>query len=737
MTYYGHSLGENKEDWQLLKDHLTNTAELTKQLVFLSGVSEFAYIMGLFHDIGKYSNKFQIRLNGSAEKVDHATAGAKEIIKIFNQNKVQSMIATLMAYCIIGHHSGLPDYGNPTDLSDEGTFLARLKKSLEDYSNYQKEIAIKPLNFPIKIPIHPTTRDMGFSLSFFTRFLYSLLTDADFQETENFLRQLSQTRGDYPEIDEYCRLADRYTSKFDNPKTEINKKRTEIFRDCLSKSEQPTGLFSLTVPTGGGKTISSLAFALRHAKANGLKRIIYVIPYTTIIEQTSNEFKNIFGSGNVLEHHSNFDFMSELQNNTAEINTEYKNTAINKLKLATENWDIPLIVTTNVQFFESIFSNRSSKCRKIHNIAQSVVIFDEAQMFPVDYLQPCMSAVYELVINYKCSSVFCTATQPELNRFLPNHVTINEIMPDPINLYQFFKRVKVEFLGKRADEDILDSIVDKNQALLIVNTRKHAKGLFQKLESCGKFHLSTLMCPTHRTMTIRKIKATLENKEICHVISTQIMEAGIDVDFPIGFRSLSGLDSIIQAAGRVNREGKNKSGELFVFEPDTELIKKIPASIKQKAAITKRILMDFEDPISLEAIKYYYELLYDLQGKNAFDINGVLECFSRGIPEFDFKTASEKFSIIDSPTVPVIIQFNEEVKALLREMILSDFPRSFTRKLQPFIVNIYEQEYWALKNNGLIDEYAETFSVLNNDDFYDQKTGLKIPEITSGEGIFL
>jgi len=352
------------------------------------------------------------------------------------------------------------------------------------------------------------------------------------------------------------------------------------------------------------------------------------------------------------------------------------------LKLAAENWDIPIVVTTNVQFFESLFASKKSRCRKLHNLAKSVIIFDEAQMLPRDYLKPCMLAVQELVQNYGASAVFCTATQPLLKKFMPDMPEFTELAPDPQTLFDFYKRVQIRNLGKLPDEDLLKRMNTHSQALCIVNTRKHAKGLFDGLAVEGRFHLSTLMCPAHRKETLVAIRERLKKGETCRVISTQVMEAGIDVDFPVGYRALAGLDSIIQAAGRVNRERKRPVGEMFVFEPESEFIKRTPTYIKQTADVARSILRKYEnDPTSRQAISAYFELLITLQDKRVFDANNILS-YLDGQEGFDFKTAAEKFKLIENNTVAVIIPFNEEALKWGDELRFSLYPLSILRKLQ-------------------------------------------------------
>ena len=408
------------------------------------------------------------------------------------------------------------------------------------------------------------------------------------------------------------------------------------------------------------------------------------------------------------------------------------------MKLAAENWDIPIVVTTNVQFFESLFANRSSRCRKLHNLAKSVIIFDEAQMLPREYLDPCMLAVKELVQNYGVSAVFCTATQPALDKRLPG-VSFTDLVPDSQALFDFYKRVQVKNLGKVPDAELIEKINGHSQVVCIVNTRRHAKGLFDGLAGESSFHLSTLMCPVHRKDTLKTIRQRLADKLPCRVVSTQVMEAGIDVDFPVGYRALAGLDSIVQAAGRVNRNKNQPMADVFVFAPDTPFIKKTPAFIQQGASVAENILRDYgNDPDSIQSINAYFSLLYALQDKGAFDAKRILSLFDKqtGELDFDFKTAAEKFKLIDNNTVAVVIPYDEEARKILGQARYHPYPFKFARQLQMYTVNIYEHEFEALQSKGAIETCNDTYEVLNNLDYYDRNTGLNLPADTGGEALF-
>ncbi len=735
--------GEDRENWQPLIEHLTKTAEMARDFGADANVAELAYIAGLIHDLGKYSDAFQKRLAGEGPRVDHSTAGAKEL-KALLEGSPQQVFAQLLVYPIMGHHTGLPDYGNETDL-EGGTVCARLKNNLPPYHEYKSELDLSALPFPQRLSIQPLrlrhapdkpAKDyVNFSFSFLARMIYSALVDADFQETETYMKG-AKPRGGHDDIPALRDKLDAHLKQFENPTSDINRKRNEILQACIAKgkSEKP-GFFSLTVPTGGGKTLASMAFALHHAAAHGLKRVIYVIPFTTIIEQNAGVFKGFLGEENVLEHHSNFDWEGKKRENP----DDRTNSALAKLKLAAENWDIPIVVTTNVQFFESLFANRSSRCRKLHNIAKSVIIFDEAQMLPRDYMRPAMSAVWELVTNYGASAVFCTATQPGLERFLPEKTEVRELAPNPQELFDFYKRVEVKHLGTLTDEDLLARLNAHEQALCIVNTRRHASGLFGMLEGEGKFHLSTLMCPIHRRAKLEEIKARLASGKPCRVVSTTVMEAGIDLDFPVGYRALTGLDSINQAAGRVNREMRRGMSEMFVFEPKSEFIKRTPSFLKQTAEVARMVLRDHaEAPISIPAIQAFFERLYDLQDPNiSFDVKRIMECFED--EKFKFETAARAFQIIEDPTETVIIPYDEAAKRLIEELKYTQYPFSTLRKLQPYTVSIFEGEFDKLSSKGVILTIDDTYHFLNPDsmqEYYDPERGLLVPESGGGDGLF-
>ncbi len=743
--FYAHSRPDLSEDeWQLLKDHLHNTAELATQMGEPLGIAELTRVAALLHDLGKYSDAFQARLRGGRKPIDHATAGAREIVHLF-AGTPQRPIAELLSFAIAGHHTGLPDYGSPGDLGEEGTLLARReKKQLEDYSVYKQELDLSDIRLP-NPKIKPVRFRFGereqpfpdFSISFLARMLFSTLVDADWLETERFMEG-EKPRGQHASIAELAEQFNQFLQRFENPSMPINRKRTETLHACIQKAENPPGFFKLTVPTGGGKTYASMAFALNHAIRHSLRRVIYVIPFTSIIEQNADKFREALGplgTEHVLEHHSNFDWEGKPDDDET-------NSALQKLKLAAENWDVPIVVTTNVQFFESLFANKKRAARKLHNIARSVIIFDEAQNLPREYLQPSLLAVQELVQNYGCTAVFCTATQPALEQFFPQNIRFTELAPNPPELYAFYRRVNIQNLGELTDEALLDRLNSHQQALCIVNTRRHARGLFEGLRGEGNFHLSTLMCPAHRRKTLKSIKQRLAQGLPCRVVSTQVMEAGIDIDFPVGYRALAGLDSVIQAAGRVNREMKREHGEVFVFTPKTHFIKRTPAFIQQTGAVARAVFREHaQTPDSLEAVAAYYNMLYTLQSNDSFDAYGILQHLkTRGDnPAFEFQKVAKKFKLIRENTVSVFIPYDEHARDMLERLPHVQYPVTLLRKLQPYTVNIYEREFERLQAQGVIWTLGEHYHVLDEEhmpDFYSPHTGLRLVEDEGGAGIF-
>ncbi len=697
--------GHTREDGaiQPLLAHLQGVAERAQAFGEPFGAGKYCYQLGLSHDIGKYSKAAQRRLLANGPKVDHATAGGQEIGKL---------MGSCAAYPVLGHHGGLPNGGTRLDQGNEPTLAGRLKRQdLYDYSAYRGEVQLAAAPAP---PLR-LLGQKGFSVSFMIRMLYSCLVDADFLDTENFMRPNGPPRGGYETIPALLERLNQHIVKFDGRGGSLNQKRCEILATCLQKARGPKGLYTLTVPTGGGKTIASFSYALTHAKEHELRRIIYVIPYNSIIEQNAAVFAGIVGAENVLEHHMNVSYENEDELDS-------------KKYLSTENWDAPIIVTTNVQFFESLFAARTSACRKLHNIANSVLVFDEAQMLPVPYLQACVRAVAELVHNYGCTALLCTATQPALAPLFPPEVQAAEICENHRELYAFFKRCEIESIGELTDEALAARLCALEQVLCIVNTRKQAQALYRLLPEEGRVHLSTLMYPVHRSRKLAEIRQRLKDGLPCRVVSTSLVEAGVDLDFPAVFRAKAGLDSVIQAAGRCNREGKHPAREsrVFVFTPDAHY--KMPATQRQPAAVMDMVARKHPDIGGPQAIHSYFTELYCLKGEG-LDQKGIVSRLEQGYNSegsFPFRDIAADFRLIETETVAVLIPREGEA-AELAERLLQVGPNwKLLRKLGRYSVSIYPNHLKELYQLGMVEPIDEALYILRDEAAYDEETGLAL-----------
>jgi len=730
MPYYAHTLeGKPPEDWEPLEAHLQEVATLASEFAGKFSAGDWGRLAGLWHDVGKYSPAFQNYLmteNGFAAhleeqtgRVDHSTAGAQ------HANEYVKPWGRLLAYILAGHHAGL------ADSSVQRTSLdARLTRKIEPYDSAPESLlntstVLSNPNLTVDAKDHAR---LAFQLAFFTRILFSCLVDADFLATEAFMnpeqhaiRPKSTTT--FPDLksslDNHLESLSQRSESISS--STVAECRTEVLAACRNAAEISPGFFSLTVPTGGGKTLASLAFALEHIVAHGLRRVIYAIPFTSIIEQTATVFRDVFQhlpEEVVLEHHSNVDPGSEHETPRS--------------RLAAENWDAPLVVTTNVQLFESLFSARTSRCRKLHNLVGSVIILDEAQTLPVEFLRPVTTALRELVTDYHCTVVLCTATQPAItlrDEFPIGLENVREIVPEPPKLYERMKRVKVEFIGQVTDDELVARMTESPNFLAVVNTRRHAARLFEMLHSQSDdheslFHLSTLMCGEHRAQQLKRIRQRLGQGLPCRVISTQLVEAGVDIDFPVVYRAMTGLDSVAQAAGRCNREGKLSSGIVYLFDPVDCRLQGYLASV---ATTAREIIPDFADLLDPAAISRYFQLHYWKQsGDHQWDERQVMACFPTP-PErfaFDFRAAAERFRMIDDQTKAVFVPFGKG-QALI-EQLRKDGPyRTLLRKLQRFTVGIYPQVYAQVVGSDIEELAAGGYAVLINKDLYDDQLGLR------------
>lgn len=719
MNYFAHKSEDNVR-MQTVKEHVDGVAEVASGFAEIFQAGKLAYLAGELHDIGKYSVEFQDRLLRNGVRVDHSTAGAKELHKYGAFLSVE--------YCIAGHHGGLPDGGTKDDTEEESTLSGRLKKSkIPDYASYKDEIKIEEIvPKPADMPKLNIAGNGGFTLAFFTRMLYSCLVDGDFLDTEAFMSDGGIQRG-MGDLSDLYQQYHSYINKFADPIGELNQARNHILQQCLKFGTDKKGLYSLTVPTGGGKTLASLGFAMEQVRTRGMERIIYVIPYTSIIEQTAGIFQDIFGKEAVLEHHMGVSYEDESD-------ISYRQ------KLATENWDAPIVVTTNVQFFESLYSNRPSQCRKLHNIANSVIIFDEAQMLPLPSLKPCIQAVTELIINYGCSAVMCSATQPALDSLFPNQLKMEEINNGFEQLEPIFRRTNFKLTGQLSDLELMERFMDNNQVLCIVNTRKHAKRLFELLPEEGSYHLSTLMRPIERKSILKEIRKRLKENKVCRVVSTSLIEAGVDVDFPTVYRAEAGLDSEIQAGGRCNREGKRPQKEsiVFIFIPEEQYRLTQPLSMRQLISVQQMIQDKYRDILSKEAIREYFEILYEVRGDENLDTLHIVERFESGrrSGNFPFASVSAQFHMIDNSTIPIVIPLEEEAKQLVKQLQYGLGSINLIRKLAFFSVNVYSYQFEALLKQGVLQVLLDgKLAVLLDEKLYDQRKGLTLDGET-GIGIF-
>jgi CRISPR-associated endonuclease/helicase Cas3 len=701
-----------------LQDHLLGTASRARQMAAEFNAAEWGYLAGLWHDLGKLSQAFQGKIRAAADpeahietkqgRVDHSTAGAIWAVERMNGP------GRVLAYLAAGHHAGLPDW--QSEEAGNRALAERLKrKELLSY------LPLDDISKEIFSPPNPTKKPpLGADPALWIRMLFSCLVDADFLDTEEFMDpEKAERRAGYPVLTDLLPQFREFMEGVRNnaPPTPVNEWRAAILDRCIAASALPPGIFTLTVPTGGGKTLSSMAFGLNHAATHGKRRIIYVIPYTSIIEQTADQFRRIFGDS-VVEHHCNFDGGGE-EGETS------------RSRLACENWDAPVIVTTSVQFFESLFAVRTSRCRKLHNIVNSVVVLDEAQLLPPEFLRPILRVIAELRKNYGVTFVLSTATQPAFSpietpsfRFegLSN---MTEIVNDPGALHGAFRRVTVhvpeDLYAPCAWEDLAAELSAHPSILCIVNRRDDCRRLFEAMPE-GTIHLSALMCGAHRTERITEIKGRLKNGIPTRVISTQLVEAGVDLDFPVVYRALAGLDSIAQAAGRCNREGGIQGlGKVVVFIPPSEAP---PGHLRQASEKGRQLLAErTDDPLSPARFSRFFRELYWLKGDglDRHDILGDLQ--PGGSLEIRFRTAAGKFHIInEAGQAPVLVRHGDGGK-LIDTLVHKGPERWLLRKLQRYTVNLPRQIHTKLVDEGGLLEISPGLFVQAHGGLYHEELG--------------
>lgn len=751
-THADGSPDPDKSHWQPLHTgtgdgHLEQVAFRAATFADAFGAADWARLAGLWHDLGKYSEKFQAYLDQANDPdadgespthgPDHSTAGAR------HANERLAKLGPLLGYLIAGHHSGLSNGRDHT-----ATCLdARLRKTIEPYSAAPAALLAAPEPAP-RPPGHAFTS--GYALGFFLRMSFSALVDADWRDTEAFMspeRAANRLRDQTPTLEQLRACLDAHLARFGEPTNSVQRSRAEVLAACRARASDAPGLFSLTVPTGGGKTLSSLAFALDHAIANHLERIVYVLPFTSIIEQNAAVFREVFaplGNDVVIEHHSNLDPDADHLTPAA--------------RLATEDWDAPIIVTTSVQFFESLHAAKPARCRKLHRLARSVVILDEAQTLPVTLLRPCLETLRQLTghdprgrSNYRASVVLCTATQPAITQrddFKSGLRNVREIVPDREALFSVLQRVRVSSLGREPlpDTDLAARLATHPQVLCIVNTRRHAADLFRLLPTDpANFHLSALMCPAHRSAVLGDprdpapgtIRHALRHGLPCRVITTQLIEAGVDVDFPVVYRALAGLDSIAQAAGRCNREGRltddagqPRLGDVFLFAP----AQPIPAGFLRRTADSAAEILPRHaaDPLAPAAIEDYFRLHY-WRHEDQTDAKKILDCFpplqnEQSFLGLAFKDCAERFQFIESTSAAVLVPYDDHGRDLIARLRVTFDPagqRDLARRLQRHVVQIPEPVARANLGRGLVLLH-DRYLVLDDDLAYSPTLGLQL-----------
>lgn len=727
-VFHAHSTPrEDRADWQLLHDHLRAVGDLAAGFAAPFGLSAHARAAGLLHDLGKYTVEFQRRISGDAIRVDHATRGAMLAVERYGP------VGLLLAYGIAGHHAGL---ANGRGIGERTCLFERLRGiGLPDLlGQWQHEVEL-PDSLPVPAFTPHSVERGGFQLAFLSRMLFSCLVDADYLDTEAFYDRV-EGRNSYrhtpaPSLSALREQLNLYLDRF-KPDSPVNALRADILAHVRRQHVLAPGLFSLTVPTGGGKTLASLAFALDHAIKHGLQRVIFVIPFTSIVEQNAAVFREALGPlghAAVLEHHSAFVATSPPHEDPDRYQSK------EKLRLAMENWDAPIVVTTAVQFFESLFAARPSQCRKLHNVSASVVILDEAQTLPLKLLRPAVAAIDELARNYRASVVLCTATQPALQApdFVGGLEHVRELAPEPVELFRKLARVRVRHLGILDDDALQAQLRQRDQVLCIVNNRRHARAVYQAMDDLpGARHLTTLMCAKHRSAVLAEVRGMLSRGKSCRLVATSLIEAGVDVSFPTVFRAEAGLDSVAQAAGRCNRNGERRleDSDVFVFANANDDWAP-PPELRQFAQAAQEVLRTHSgDPLAPDAIDAYFRMLYWQRGNDQLDAENLLGLMQNsGADRLPMETIATKFRMIDSVQMPVIVPYDAAAADLCERLRHAERSGGLARKLQPYLVQIPRYGYDALRNAGAIqpiavNNWGEQFMVLVNMANYSDRFGL-------------
>jgi CRISPR-associated endonuclease/helicase Cas3 len=751
-----------------LVEHLQQVAVLASGFAQDWGAA-FAGLAGLWHDLGKYRPGFQRYIRQTADAhiegrlpqgsdKSHSAAGALHALRVFEQahGPDAARLARVLAYVIAGHHAGLADWTGGLDARLLGTGAALSDKEYAEALAVAQTDAPALLSLPAGFDLRAVAQAIPgarggnpLSWAMWTRMLFSALVDADFLDTEAFMDAgRSQARAGYANLSVYQRQLDEFLDRktadvaaSGRAHDPVMQARAQVLQQCRDKAAQPPGVYSLTVPTGGGKTLSSLAFALRHAAVHGQRRVVYAIPYTSIIEQTADVFGQVFSRDALVEHHSQADDLDRDETSRS--------------RLACENWDAPLVVTTNVQLFESLFAARTSRCRKLHRLANSVIVLDEAQLLPPEFLQPILDALNLLVAHYGVTVLLCTATQPalaEMTRFDPRQglrglPVPRRIIDDEAALFARLARVRINWPADlqtpMPTAELVDAIAQHQAVLVVVNTRNDAAEIVAALNrqtDAPCLHLSAALCGQHRADVIRQIRDRLAARRAgtdqrpLRVVSTQLVEAGVDIDFPVVFRALAGLDSIAQAAGRCNREGLLAQGLVHVF------VRRLPRTLtglRIGADATRSTLVanaaDVADALSPAAFARYFPLYYG--GFASLDKHGIVELL-KGNQDMvmEFRTAAERFRLVDDrQQATVIVPYASpnpdatDIAPLIALLRQKKADRWLLRKLQRYAVTVRQAtvDLWQARRD--VEELLPGLYLLIDDTRYDPSLGL-LPE---------
>ncbi len=710
---------------QSVEEHSRNTAELGMKFA-IPVLKNMVYIMGMLHDIGKYQPSYQRRIRGENIMVEHSGCGALEAKALY-----PNAIGLLIAYCIAGHHSGIPDGGYPNDTADMGTLWGRLQRQFEEFGIYKNELQLPKVDVKEVTGFMMQDCEKNVELlidkfAFLTRYCFSCLTDADSMDTASFCTGEKQ-RLLTADFQACLRKVNERLSLFECT-TSLQKTRALLQQQVFDKVAVDAEIYLMNMPTGSGKTLCSVKFALERVIRTGKKRIIYIIPYNSIVDQTMQVFQELFGNdAEILRHQSTFSYEDEKNDNAVE---DYAKVA----RSATENWNVTsIIVTTAVQFFESVYANKRGKLRKLHNMADSVLIFDEAHLMPQHYLQPCLQAVVHITKYLGSEAVFLTATMPDFRKLIQRYALNNSAIIDlvqNVSLFSEFRKCEFRYVGEVDKEEILAKTMHCVSSLIIVNTRQTARELYQKC-SGKKYHLSTYMTSVDRKRVIEDIRIELKKLEEDYpdvakapqerritIISTSLIEAGVDLDVYTVFRELAGLDSILQAGGRCNREGKRKRAEVIIFEWKEE--RKRTPDIKWN--LTKGMISKYEDISCPQSIQEYYDRLFfmkqdEIQGQT---ISG--KCSD--LYNIPFSEYAKNFEIIDSNAVSLVVPGDEESQKIVDELKYTGGGMNIGRKLQKYTCSVYKQELDDLLQQHVVEHFGTGIWCLTNMDYYDEEVGI-------------